>query len=533
MTESGYAETIESRPKVGAAQGVAAFTVVDLARDTSYVVRLRSLPGADEAPAYRVALDSAAADSARLFTAWGPVWSPDGRWAVLDVRSQDNKDRWIARLDAATGTLETLDRQHDDAWIGGPGISWWGGESALGWIPSGQGWRLWFQSERTGWSHLYAADPATGRTEALTSGAFEVADPQFSRDARTVVFQSSEGDLAQRHVWRMPVGSFARRERLTAGVGRWDALVAPDDAARRLPLVDRQHAAGGERRAPGRAPRPRHREPVADVPRPRVARARDHPDPGLRRRARPGAHLPPRRRRCDAERGGRGLRPRCGLPPERTPRGGARTTASTSSTTCSREQGYVVLDPDYRASEGYGRDWRTAVYRHAGGRDLQDVVDASRYVGTEFGIDPERVAVYGGSYGGFITLMALFTEADHFGGGAALRAVTDWAHYNDGYTRNILNAPADDSLAYARSSPIEFAAGLDDPLLMAHGLVDDNVQPQDIFRLVAAPHRARQDGLGAGHLPGRGPRLPRADVVDGRVPPRAGPHRDQRRPTSR
>ena len=141
------------------------------------------------------------------------------------------------------------------------------------------------------------------------------------------------------------------------------------------------------------------------------------------------------------------------------------------------------IDPDYRASEGYGRDWRTAVYRHAGGRDLQDVVDASRYAGAEFGVAPERVAVYGGSYGGFLTLMALFTEGGHFGGGAALRAVTDWAHYNDGYTRNLLNAPADDSLAYARSSPIEVAAGLQDPLLMAHGLVDDNVEVQDIFRL--------------------------------------------------
>ena len=147
------------------------------------------------------------------------------------------------------------------------------------------------------------------------------------------------------------------------------------------------------------------------------------------------------------------------------------------------DAGYLVLDLDYRASEGYGRDWRTAVYRHMGGRDLQDYVDASRWVGDEFGVDPERVAIYGGSYGGFLTLMALFTEPEHFGGGAAMRSVTDWAHYNDTYTRNILNTPAQDPEAYRRSSPIEFAAGLEDPLLMTHGLVDDNVQPQDIFRL--------------------------------------------------
>ena len=142
-----------------------------------------------------------------------------------------------------------------------------------------------------------------------------------------------------------------------------------------------------------------------------------------------------------------------------------------------------MLDLDFRASAGYGRDWRTAVYRHMGGRDLQDYVDASRYVGTEHGIDPERVFIYGGSYGGFITLMALFNEPEHFGGGAALRAVTDWAHYNHPYTSNILNTPATDSLAYAQSSPIYFSEGLEDPLLIAHGMVDTNVQFQDVVRL--------------------------------------------------
>ena len=79
--------------------------------------------------------------------------------------------------------------------------------------------------------------------------------------------------------------------------------------------------------------------------------------------------------------------------------------------------------------------------------------------------------------------MALFTEPEHFGAGAALRSVTDWAHYNHSYTSNILNTPAEDSLAYARSSPIYFAEGLEDPLLIAHGMVDTNVHFQDVVRL--------------------------------------------------
>src|SRR5690606_25189161 len=101
--------------------------------------------------------------------------------------------------------------------------------------------------------------------------------------------------------------------------------------------------------------------------------------------------------------------------------------------------GYTVLNVDYRGSAGYGRDWRTAIYRHMGGRDLGDYIDASQYLAEAHGIPPERVFIYGGSYGGFLTLMALFTAPEHFGGGAALRSVTDWAHYNHTYTANILN----------------------------------------------------------------------------------------------
>jgi dipeptidyl aminopeptidase/acylaminoacyl peptidase len=146
-------------------------------------------------------------------------------------------------------------------------------------------------------------------------------------------------------------------------------------------------------------------------------------------------------------------------------------------------RGFLVLDIDYRASAGYGRDWRTAIYRWMGGRDLQDQVDGVKYLKATFNIDPRRVGIYGGSYGGFMTLMALFTAPDYFGAGAALRSVTNWAHYNHGYTGAILNMPDRDTLAYRRSSPIYFAEGLRAPLLLAHGMVDTNVNFQDIVEL--------------------------------------------------
>jgi len=97
--------------------------------------------------------------------------------------------------------------------------------------------------------------------------------------------------------------------------------------------------------------------------------------------------------------------------------------------------------------------------------------------------DPKKIGIYGGSYGGLITLMALFTMPDVFKAGAALRPVTDWAAYNHAYSANILNEPQLDSLAYRKSSPIYHAAGLKNHLLICHGMVDLNVHFQDVVRL--------------------------------------------------
>ena len=147
------------------------------------------------------------------------------------------------------------------------------------------------------------------------------------------------------------------------------------------------------------------------------------------------------------------------------------------------DNGYYVLDIDYRASAGYGRNWRTGIYRFMGGKDLTDQVDGAKFLKEKYGVDEKRIGIYGGSYGGFITLMAMFTTPGVFAAGAALRPVTDWAHYNHGYTSNILNEPFTDSIAYAKSSPIYYANGLKGQLLICHGMVDVNVHFQDAVRL--------------------------------------------------
>jgi dipeptidyl aminopeptidase/acylaminoacyl peptidase len=147
------------------------------------------------------------------------------------------------------------------------------------------------------------------------------------------------------------------------------------------------------------------------------------------------------------------------------------------------QHGYAVLDLDYRASQGYGRGWRTAIYRQMGHPELEDMLDGKRWLVENAAVDGSRVGVYGGSYGGFMTLMALFRAPGEFAAGAALRPVTDWMQYDHGYTSAILNDPQIDPIAYERSSPLEFAANLRDALLICHGVIDDNVLFEDSMRL--------------------------------------------------
>ena len=157
------------------------------------------------------------------------------------------------------------------------------------------------------------------------------------------------------------------------------------------------------------------------------------------------------------------------------------------------QQGYIVLDLDYRASEGYGRDWRTDIYRRMGTPELEDYLDGLDWVVANKQGNRDKAGIYGGSYGGFMAFMALFKQPGVFKAGAALRPVTDWSQYNHEYTANILNTPELDPEAYRISSPLEYAAGLQDHLLIAHGMIDDNVFYKDSVMLAQKLIELRKD----------------------------------------
>jgi dipeptidyl aminopeptidase/acylaminoacyl peptidase len=150
------------------------------------------------------------------------------------------------------------------------------------------------------------------------------------------------------------------------------------------------------------------------------------------------------------------------------------------------QRGYVVLEIEYRGSAGLGRKFRTDVYMHLGGKDLQDEVDGLEYLKSLGYIDPQRVGIYGGSYGGFMALMGIFLT-DQYTCAAALRAVTSWENYyrhNSWYTEARLGKPEENKEAYKISSPITYADSLKRPLLILHGMVDDNVFFQDAVQLI-------------------------------------------------
>jgi len=477
ITSSGYVESFNARSKVGSAMSSVGLSIYDTEKRTVYSVNSSSVPGIRDVPEYmyEYGFEGTELSEDREVNVGGVIWSEDGRYAVVNITSHDNKDRWIMLLDPESGDLKLLDRQRDEAWIGGPGIS---GRN-MGFMPDNR--HLWFQSEESGYSHLYTVDVVTGEKKALTSGKFEVYNPVMSLDKKWWYFSSNEVHPGERHFYRMPLNGGTRTQ-ITSMVGSNEVSMSPDEKwlAIRYSYSNKPWEVYVMENKPG-AEALQLTSSLSDE-------FKSYPwrDPQIVTfKAQDGAEVYARLY---------------------TPEAGVKNKAAVIFVhgagylqnvhkwwsqyfreymfhNMLADLGYTVLDIDYRASSGYGRDWRTGIYRHMGGKDLSDHVDGARYLVENHGVDAERIGIYGGSYGGFITLMAMFTEPGVFAAGAGLRSVTDWAHYNHGYTANILNTPVADSIAYQRSSPINFADGLEGALLMCHGIIDDNVQFQDIIRL--------------------------------------------------
>tara|TARA_R110000765_G_scaffold358077_2_gene448320 strand:+ start:149 stop:2542 length:2394 start_codon:yes stop_codon:yes gene_type:complete len=480
VDETGYTTDIHTRSKVGDDKTEVELAIYDVKKDTVYMVKTDDLPGIKDLPDYvKDYPDKEWEEKVRDVILSSAEFSPDGSKAVVNIRSKDNKDRWIAELNMNDGTLKNLDRQRDEAWVAGPGIGWSFGGGTLGWLPDNK--HIYFQSEESGFSHLYILDVTTGTKKDLTPGKYEVFDPFLSNDKKTWYLTTSEVGPGERHFYKMPVMG-GKMTKLTSMTGNNEVHLSPDEKYMAIlysysnkpwELYFKKNSAKTEAQQLTHGQSEAFKSYVWRDPKQVNFKAED------------GTMVPARLYVPDAAAKnnaavvfvhGAGYL-------QNVHKWWSSYFREYMFNNMLTDLGYTVIDIDYRGSAGYGRDWRTAIYRYMGGKDLSDQVDGVKYLIENYDIDPDKVGIYGGSYGGFMTLMALFTAPDTFKAGAALRSVTDWAHYNHGYTSNILNEPYEDPIAYRRSSPIYFAEGLKGDLLIEHGMVDTNVHFQDVVRL--------------------------------------------------
>jgi dipeptidyl aminopeptidase/acylaminoacyl peptidase len=147
------------------------------------------------------------------------------------------------------------------------------------------------------------------------------------------------------------------------------------------------------------------------------------------------------------------------------------------------QQGYVILTPDYRGSSGYSREWSTGVYLGVGVNDTADVAAGADYLKTLSYVDPDRIGVFGLSYGGFLTLQAMTVDPTLWRAGIDVSGVVDWATYGAGYTTPRLGTPVQNPAIYDVSAPIQHMDKLSRPLLVLHGTNDRNVSFADSLRL--------------------------------------------------
>ncbi len=446
VTRSGYPEMIEGYGKVGEAQTRNHLLIVNVKTGKKIEI---ACPRAGRVPILR--------------------WAPDGKHAVTWAESEDHKDAWLVGFDPATDKTSVLWNEHDDAWIGGPA------RSMQGWLPDSS--RVYFESEKTGFANLMTVDPATGDVKNLTDGPFEVSHVTQDVERKRFIFVSSEGSSFKRHIDAVPFDG-GPRVKLADYSADEDATFAIAPNGVDVAVVRSKPNRPAELFVNGVQVTQTPTEEWLSYPwvDPTVIMI-----PG-----RDGTPVPARLYKpAHWHRGGPAVIFVHGAGYlQNVYDGWSHYYREYMFHHLLADKGYAVLDIDFRGSAGYGKAWRTAIYRRMGGKDLDDQVDGANWLIKNLGVDKNRIGIYGGSYGGFITLMAMFTTPDVFAAGAALRPVSDWANYNHGYTSDILNLPQDDKEAYRFSSPIYHAEGLKGELLICHGMVDTNVTFQDSVRLI-------------------------------------------------
>ena len=401
----------------------------------------------------------------------------------LQAVNRDQTELTLSRVDAATGALTEVFTERQATWI----------NLSDDFRPLADGGFLW-TNEDAGFRHVYRWD-AEGRRTAVTSGPGVVAAIEATdQEAGTVLFTGYAGDPLERHLYEVSYEDPGTVTRLTSAGGIWSVQVAPGGDTYvgtyqdpKTPPRTALYRAGGER--------------VAWIA--RNALDEDHPyAPYL------GTHAVPEFGTLEAEDGQTlhysVLKPHDFDPDERYPAivevyGGphvqrvSRSWQPLSDQYLQR-QGYVVFRLDNRGSYNRGKAFEDVIFERTGGPEVRDQLLGVEWLKSQGWIDPERVGIQGWSYGGYMTLMtALQAPEGTFAAAVSGAPVTDWSLYDTFYTERYMQTPQENPGGYEASSVFPYLEDVSVPLLMIHGMADDNVTFDNSTRVYAALQEAGAD----------------------------------------
>ncbi|MGB6604554.1 MAG: prolyl oligopeptidase family serine peptidase [Steroidobacteraceae bacterium] len=424
-----------------------------------------------------------------------PRWSPDGtRIAFLRVPSTHDEieivphrtgDPWSIRVaNLSDQSVVEVYRAPQGAGSVFQALS---SDAQLFW----SGARLIFPAENDGWLHLYSVPAAGGEARLLTPGAFEVEYASESPDGSEIVYASNAGDIDRRHLWRLRPADGAP-EPLTSGTGiETEPAVLGDGVTVAFLRSDARITAHAALLEPGKAPVDLMAEglpqdyPAAQLVTPQAVE--------LPMRSGISAHadlfLPPA--------GAAGARHPAlvfmhGGPIREMLLGWHYMDYYSNAYGFNQylaSRGYVVLSLNYRGGIGYGLDFREAEHLGAtGASEYNDLLAAADYLRARADVDPARLGLWGGSYGGYLTALGLARNSDIFKVGVDMHGVSDWHHWtlatiHDNHPLYVLDTPPAAVATALAASPISSISGWRSPVLLISGDDDRNVAFSEQERL--------------------------------------------------
>lgn len=431
----------------------------------------------------------------------GARWVDDTH-LVYQQESRDFKTRGIYAVDVQGGEPRLLHQDIEEKFWSIPY------DAGAGPEPSPNGRWISFLTDQDGWDHLYVMPAEGGQPVEITKGHFESWRPAWSHDSTKIAFDANEPDHpGDRHLGIATIGddpAGATVRTITAGRGTdIEPAWSLDDSRIVYQHTDPENSAdlfaiGAER---GSKPVRLTESMPASIDRSEFVAPEFVHFPGADGTPVPGwLFLPKNLDRTKKHPAivwihGDGINQNYdGWHVERN------YAVYYSFHQYLLQEGYVVFAPDYRGSIGYGRDWRDAVYHDIGGKDATDAWMAGNYLKTLPYVDPNRIGVWGLSYGGFFTLKALTDQPTLFRAGVDVAGVVDFAmYYTDPYhsewTASRIGTPQENPEVYAQTKPIDHIDRLARPLLILHGTADVNVPFLESVRLVDEILKEKKGGL--------------------------------------